>query len=230
VREHTAALAPPRALWVPFMLGRPFGAPGNVDFQRKVLLAALQLLERDDGPVLEDFPEDAPHEQLTPVPADLVCPVSFPRLKREGDLAANLVDEVSQLQAWHEVARRHRQRSTLGVTGRSPMEIAHYLAAWLKSGEGDEPAAWRNDLSKGDALKHACDELKAYYLESKSVQPGFHTSRSMLDWFWLDTAAGKALIEIRALAANSADATVKGVSLISIVPRAVEAMLQSAAR
>lgn len=227
VREHTVALAPPRALWVPFMLGRPFGAPGNPGFQRKVLLAALGLLERHSdsgGPVLEDFQEDAPQDQLTPAPADLVCPVSFPSLKKDGDLAANLAEEVSQLQAWHDVAQQYRKRSTLGVTGRAPMQLADYLAAWLKGGE---PAPLRDDLSKGDALKHACDELKAFYLEAKSVQPGTHTSKSMQDWFWLESAGGKALLEIRAIAARSADATVKGVSAMSIVPRAVEALIKT---
>ena len=77
VREHTEALAPPRALWVPFMLGRPFGAPGNPGFQRKVLLAALGLLERHSdsgGPVLEDFQEDAPVLESLPNFVAMVYP------------------------------------------------------------------------------------------------------------------------------------------------------------
>ena len=60
IREQTAAIMPPRALWVPFMLGRPFGAPNAPDFQRKVLRALLSLFERPAGPVIEDFPEEAP--------------------------------------------------------------------------------------------------------------------------------------------------------------------------
>ena len=52
---------PPRALMTPFVLGRPFGEPGDSDFQRRVLLQALRLLERTDGPViLEHFADDAP--------------------------------------------------------------------------------------------------------------------------------------------------------------------------
>ena len=62
IREQTAAIKPPRALWVPFMLGRPFGAPNDAAFQRRVLAALLGLFERADGPVLEDYPEDAPGE------------------------------------------------------------------------------------------------------------------------------------------------------------------------
>ena len=84
VREHTAALAPPRALWVPFMLGRPFGVPHDADFQRNVLVATLKLLERDQGPVLEDYPVDAPYDDLGAEPEGLACPVSFPGRPAEG--------------------------------------------------------------------------------------------------------------------------------------------------
>ena len=62
VRMHTEVIQPPRALWVPFELGRPFGTPGEAAFQRRVISAALALFERESGPVLEDFPEDAPGE------------------------------------------------------------------------------------------------------------------------------------------------------------------------
>ena len=48
VREHTQQMQLPRFLWVPFELGRPFGAPNEPDFQRCVLRTALELLERKD--------------------------------------------------------------------------------------------------------------------------------------------------------------------------------------
>ena len=52
---------PPRAVMTPFMLGRPLGEPNNPAFQRRVLMQALNLLERTDGPViLEHFPDDNP--------------------------------------------------------------------------------------------------------------------------------------------------------------------------
>ena len=93
IREHTAALDPPRALWVPFMLGRPVGVPNDPKFQRKVVVAALNLLERDYGPLIEDFPEDAPDEDLGAEPEGLNCPISFPRARSEGSLAERLNDE-----------------------------------------------------------------------------------------------------------------------------------------
>ncbi|SVE14489.1 uncharacterized protein METZ01_LOCUS467343, partial [marine metagenome] len=61
IRPQTENTKPPRALWVPFELGRPMGAPNDPEFQKKVLRAALELLDRDDGPVLiEDFSGEAP--------------------------------------------------------------------------------------------------------------------------------------------------------------------------
>src|SRR5205823_3350745 len=58
---QTENTKPPRALWVPFELGRPFGPPSDAAFQRRVILAALGLLEREGGPVLlADFPDDDP--------------------------------------------------------------------------------------------------------------------------------------------------------------------------
>lgn len=207
------------------MLGRPFGAPNDAAFQSRVLLAALRLLERENGPVLEDFPEDAPYVDLGAAPEGLTCPVSFPRLKSDGSLAERFADEVSQLQAWHDVAVRHRGRTTLGVTGLTPAEIVEFLASWLT----DAPrATFRADVSPMDALKRASDELKAFYYEARSVQPGRHSSTNVQNWFWLETAAGRAFLEIRAKAAQSEDPAVKSLATQSLVPRAVDAALASA--
>ena len=61
VRPQSDAVAPPRALWVPFELGRPLGAPDDPAFQRRVLMATLELLLRGGGPVLRAaFAEEAP--------------------------------------------------------------------------------------------------------------------------------------------------------------------------
>ena len=208
------------------MLGRPFGVPNDAAFQRKVLLAALQLFERESGPVLEDFAQDAPHQRLSSPPENLVCPVSFPRLQAESALAEKLADEVSQLQAWHAVAVKHRGRTTLGVTGMQPLQIVDYLTAWLSN---QPPQPFRKDISPGDALKQACDELKAFYLEAKSVQPGEHSAASMQNWLWMETALGQAIVQIRTIAANSAEPSVKSVAAMSLIPRTIETALKRTA-
>lgn len=51
----TTAIGVPRALVVPFGLGRPFGAPGGRVQQSSVLRALLDLCTRTDVPVIESF-------------------------------------------------------------------------------------------------------------------------------------------------------------------------------
>ena len=75
VRENTESMQPPRALWVPFPLGRPLGKAGDASFQHQVIQHGLELLSRPEGPVLEDFPLDVPRIDHDVVQA---CPVSFP--------------------------------------------------------------------------------------------------------------------------------------------------------
>jgi len=56
VRAQIERTRPPRGLWTTAQLGRPLGEPEDPAHQRRVLMAALGLLERRDGPViLEDF-------------------------------------------------------------------------------------------------------------------------------------------------------------------------------
>lgn len=229
VREHTEALAPPRALWVPFMFGRPFGVPGDAAFQRKVLLAVLQLLEREQGPLLVNFSEEAPYDDLGPEPEGLSCPVSFPRRHAEGEgmLAAQFADEVAQLGAWHALALRHRGRTSLGMTGLSIEELVGYITAWL----GDAPRPiFREGLSAGAALKLACDELKAYYYEAAAMQPGRHSSADIQNWFWMETAAGRVFVLLRDKAALSADPSMERLAAAFLVPRAIDQALQAAGK
>jgi hypothetical protein len=205
------------------MLGRPFGVPHDADFQRNVLIAALKLLERSHGPVLEDYPFEAPHDDLGPGADGLVCPVSFPERRSTGMLADQLVDEVVQLKVWHDLAVRHRGRTTLGVTGLTIHRLAEYVAAWLTN---LPPAPFKEGLPNGEALKLACDELKAYYYEAKSVQPGRHGSVAIQHWFWHETAAGQAFITLRTKASQSTDPSMKPLAVLSLVPRAIEMSLK----
>ena len=55
LREVAQALHPPRALFVPFPMGYPLGAPHNAALQHRVIAAAFSLLERNDVPILADF-------------------------------------------------------------------------------------------------------------------------------------------------------------------------------
>ena len=72
-------MQPPRALWVSFPLGRPLGKPRDSAFQHRVIKAALDLLNRSKGPILEDYPEDAPEIEI---PVQRVVPVHHAEIGR----------------------------------------------------------------------------------------------------------------------------------------------------
>jgi hypothetical protein len=55
LREITEKVRPPRALFVPYPLGYPLGAPQDAVLQRRIMRAAFALLARNDGPVFESF-------------------------------------------------------------------------------------------------------------------------------------------------------------------------------
>ena len=56
LRTVAERVRPPRALWVPFRHGYPLGTPRDAEGQRRVLKAALRLLEHPGpAPVLADF-------------------------------------------------------------------------------------------------------------------------------------------------------------------------------
>jgi len=60
--EITTCIGVPRALVVPFGLGRPFGAPGDRALQSSVLRALLDLCARTDVPVVGTFSVSDGHD------------------------------------------------------------------------------------------------------------------------------------------------------------------------
>ncbi|MBI3042274.1 MAG: hypothetical protein HYY78_05555 [Betaproteobacteria bacterium] len=217
IREQTAAIKPPRALWVPFMLGRPFGAPNEPQFQRRVLSALLSLFERSAGPVLEDFPEDAPASGDQE--SGFACPVSFASMKAEaGGLAHALREEIARLAPWYDLARKRRGRTTVGVFGATVEEAARYVASCLDGATRPPPVA---GLSAGLAVKRACDDVKAYYYEAVAAQPGNLAAKAIENWFWRETAAARAFLAIRDICLKSDDESLKPLGRLSLVPRFV---------
>ena len=214
-------------MWVPFELGRPFGAPNNPEFQTKVLKALLKTLEAESGPVLADFDEDAPlstadtgEEQEA-----WACPIELqaPPPQTEGDAAAMeqaLLREISQLRPWYELSVEQRGRTTVGV---SPLDIdgnASYITAFL----GHEwPASPSEDMSQIVALKNAYEDMRAWYFEAVAAQPGkaAGTSNQVTDWFWHETTAGAVLKKLDETCRESDDAAMRAFVRFLLLPRAV---------
>jgi hypothetical protein len=215
--EHTR---PPRALWVPFELGRPIGPPSDSVFQRRVILSALGMLVEGGGPSrIIDFPDDDPREVPDPNWQVPLSPHPNPPPQAgEGEIRASAAanpspasgagpgwglgpalgdaveSELRALAPAYAASCVARERSTVGLSGLPPAECGAYVAAWLRGEPAASPVA---DMSPGLALRFAIDDLKAFALEA-ALTPGTRPSSQQLgDWLWNETALGAGLQVLR---------------------------------
>lgn len=201
-------MQPPRALWVPFPLGKPLGKPGDADFQLDVITAALDLLNRSEGPVLEDYPHDAPSVAAESAPA---CPVSFAwDTADDGSWKSRLSQKLGQLRPRYELSRRRRGGRTLVGVGDSPPELnVEALAERLDAGTLPTDITW---------LKQAIEDIKAYYPEALTAQSGDHDERDLQARFWQETRFGAAVLAIHRQFRESDDDRLKLIARL-LAPR-----------
>jgi hypothetical protein len=219
IRLHTEKVRPPRALWVPFELGRPLGAPNIPAFQTRVIAAALGLLEAASGPVvLEDFPEDDPTAVDVPdwrPPFDLAT--DMPDLADGAALDRALRQEVLAIAPFHERFVASNRRTTIGLSGLTIDACAARVAASIS---GPPPASHDPAVSPVQALRWAVDDLKAYYLEAMSADGAMPSSRQMQAWFWDRTLAAHAIVALRRQLLASEDKRSQAIGRMNLVPGA----------
>lgn len=219
IREHTEKIKPPRALWVSFELGRPLGVPDDAAFQTRVVTAALELFEAPSGPVLVDYPEDAPPVEG---PAALACPVSFslPEIDASdaAKLKAKLVEEIALMHPWYDRAVNNRNRTTVGVSGMDPESMGSFVAEFQ---DGSIPES-KGDLTSPALLKLAIEDLKAYYFEAATAQPGQEEadSNTLSTWFYQETVAGNVLFAIGSAHKDTEDKGMRLMVNTLLIPRA----------
>jgi hypothetical protein len=203
-------------LWVPFILGRPFGVPNDAAFQERVLLAALRLLEAPAGPVLADFPEDAPALAEDDA-GQVVCPVTFAPDDDEDSLPAAFLREIDDLMPWYDLARERRGRTNVGLAGMPLSDVARRIGAFAQTGV--KPSL--NGLTAGESLKLLIEDVRTYYYEAAAGRPGAPDAAAIQSWFWDETAAGRIFLDMQVLCAASEDKSLQRLCATSIVPRAV---------
>ncbi len=217
IRQHVERMRPPRALAVPFELGRPLGTPNEPAFQRRVLGALLELFKSPSGPVLVDFPEQAPGG-----PADLegwTCPISLPAPPASGtafdQLRTALEDEIARLRPWYDEIVRTRGRTTVGISG---IEITRIPALLMQfAGDLSTPSP-QPGVPMAQVLKRASDDLRAFHYEAATAKPGQVSDVQLGSWFWGETAAGRALLALRKACLASDDAAIKVLGERQLVP------------
>jgi len=192
VREHTEKVKPPRALFVPFPFGQPLGKPNDPELQTRVMRAALSLLDRDAGPVLEDYPED--------IYADQDINLAQASSVSQKDVSADVAFEVTTLRPYYEQwVAAHAGRTSLGVTRvdqRRFRGLVRLLEAYAENREIDVPE-WNKDVPLPQFVRWAADDLKAFYLEARMQQKPAASFQELNGWLWSETALSNLLRAVR---------------------------------
>jgi hypothetical protein len=216
IREHTELVRPPSALWVPFELGRPLGIPNDPLFQRRVLVAALRLLEAPERPVLADFPEEVPESDQEP--GVWVCPVSFAAdPKEETDtekLRSAFRREIAELRSWYDLSLQRSGRTAMGDFDPEAAStlLDSYAFGELRVTVPGHPLPV--------ALRLAAQDLKAFYFEAANARPGAATpgSAAFSHWFWSETAAGRVLKLVKERCTSEDDKALRITGAMLLVP------------
>lgn len=215
VRAQAERTRPPRALWTPSQLGRPFGEPGDPAFQRRVIMAALALLERADGPVvLEDFNEDPPGWLDAPGwRAPGLAVMAGPPQEPDAWAAAFGAELAALLPLWH-AARARFGRTSVGLSFQGPSAWPRFAARFLA---GELPVVPELD-TPALALRMLCDDIKALYGEAAQAEGPPPSARQVDAWFWRQTIAGRLLLALRTVAMASENNALKTVGGRFFVP------------
>ncbi len=202
IREHTEQIRPPRALWVPFELGRPFGPPNHPEFQTDVLRTVLDLFKKEAGPALENYPRESPEPAADA--DEWACALPLPPLQ-EGVTAAEqatqmVLAEMAQLRPWYYEARQRTGRTAFNSSGlelEHADEMAAFLAEFSTGGAVSPPDGVPEPMPA--AVRVVVDDLKTFYLEAAAAQPGQMApgSANLNGWFFHETKLGSVLYDIR---------------------------------
>ncbi len=215
VRAQAEKTRPPRALWTSSQLGRPLGEPGDAQFQRRVVLAALGLLERTDGPVvLEDFDEDPPGWRDTPNWRAPTLMRSDDPLAAPDAWAAAFGAELSALLPLWRTAQTRFGRTTVGLSFQAPTAWPAFAARFLA---GEAPVVPKLD-TPALALRMLSDDIKALYGEAAQAEGPAPSAHQIDEWFWRRTIAGRLLVALRTVAMASENNALKTVGGRFFVP------------
>jgi hypothetical protein len=230
LRDHSVKLRPPRALWVPFDFGHPFGVAHDAALQSAVLRAALGLFERESGPVLEDFagdpksaaehPDGSAAPWSCPIPSRKASPA--PDESEQQRLEREVEEELHGLLPWYEEAVASRGRTAVGASGLGIDRLLPYIGSFFDPALPESPI---DELSPVMALKIVTDDLKQLYLEAVSAQPGDPkpTHSQLNDWLWRETKLSELFRKLRERLADLDDPAVGMIAQFLIVPHAQHA-------
>jgi hypothetical protein len=191
VREHTLAIKPPRALFVPFPFGSALGRADDPVIQHRVLRAALDLFDETAAPVLVDFPDEG-GDRVRPAPLQASSvPVE--------DSIPDVAMETTQIRRYYEQWIERQGKTMVGLSGVPPVRFRG-VVRFLEAYADGKPADMRERPEHVPLplfIRYCADDLKAMYFEARlAVQPD-SDGEDLARWFWGSTAAGILLRRVR---------------------------------
>jgi hypothetical protein len=179
VREFAENTKPPRALHAEFPIGRPLGKPNDPAYQRQVLDAAFELLNRIDGPVLEDFPDSIDDASGEP----LACTVP----PRVDDGSPPSVSEAKGLRKAYDRAVEKHGRTNVGRLADAD-GVTELIQTFETIAAGEN---WKEAGIAPRDLMDATKDILNYYEEAASALVD-HTpaARASESWFYQETETG----------------------------------------
>lgn len=191
-REHTERVKPPRALFVTYPFGHPLGDAEDPEGQRRVVRAALALLDRPSGPVLQDFgdPRYATGDLTLPQAASIESKAP----------AVDPADELTSLRPWYERwVEAHGGRTSVGLTGvpqRRFRRIVRFLQDYA-AGNDANIAERPPDVPLPRFIRLCANDLKAFYFEAQMTRSPERDFQALARWFWGETALADLLRRVR---------------------------------
>ena len=206
IEEHAQRVKPPRMLAVPFFFGNALGEADDAEYQHKVLQHTFDLLDRNEGPVLESLPDDM-------IPDILMQGSETTNESQEKGL--NAADELTALRAYYEQwTAAHKDRTSVGLSKipqRRFRGIVRFFEGYI-SGEETDMKERPAEFTVPQFIRYCVDDLKAFYYEARMVQRPDGADREIHEWFWSESAMGGLLMSLAQRMRDDEDAEVQAVA------------------
>jgi len=126
---------------------------------------------------------------------------------------------VKRLKQLKNLRKARQRRTTVSVSGLGLDTIGNFICSFIGGGVPENP---RQDISLAYTLNLATDDIKAYYCEGITTQPGQESpsSKVLSGWFWGETMAERVLLAIKDVCMKSEDGLMRIVGKMLIVPTA----------
>ena len=179
-------MAPPRALWADFPLGRPLGHPQDPEFQHDVLQRAFALLDEESGPVLVHHPVVIEADET---PMSCQIPPAFD---------ANASAAAQEIRGIRNAYDRAVERLGATGVGRSigPDEIEGAVEVLQSIADG---TPWKDAGIPGKNTITLIHDIRTYYEEAATelVDGPPPAGRAAEAWFYEQTETGKVVMAAR---------------------------------